>query len=265
METTNVSTPVDGWNAVTILAHIVALIAEHDRRYQQRFEDHEAHMGRAAESAERLRTEATLRLEQRFEGQVLAVRDALNAVEVMRHELELRHEQRFQGQERAVAVALDSVNKEFHEHLMQYTQETKAAQYVAEKAVAAALTSTTTAIDKQERATEMAITKQEIATEKRFEGVNEFRAQLADQAASFARRGEVEARFTSLTEKLETAVAQLNANVAALDRRTSDSFTALGSRLDLIKGSSQGYAALWGYLAGAIFLVIAIVSFLTRT
>ena len=264
METTNVSTPVDGWNAVTILAHIVALIAEHDRRYQQRFEDQAERSDQALEAHSRLRQEGSLRLEQRFEAQQAAVNNALATVEALRRELEMRHEQRFQAQETAVRVALDGVNKEFHEHLVQYQQETKAAQHVAEKAVAAALAATEKAIDKQERATELAITKQEIATEKRFEGVNEFRAQLADQATTFARKAEIDARFASLTEKVETAVAQLQANDTAQERRTTESFAALGSRLDLIKGNSQGYAALWGYVVGAVFLIIAVVSFVTR-
>ena len=58
-------------------------------------------------------------------------------------------------------------------------------------------------------ASEKAIIKAEIASERRFEGVNEFRAQLADQQATLARKAEVNIRFEALEKKLDTAVTQL--------------------------------------------------------
>jgi hypothetical protein len=48
-----------------------------------------------------------------------------------------------------------------------------------------------------------AVTKAEIATEKRFEGVNEFRKTLSDQAADFLSRKEYEATYTSLKDKMD--------------------------------------------------------------
>ncbi len=47
-----------------------------------------------------------------------------------------------------------------------------------------------------------AIVKAEVATEKRFEGVNEFRDTLRDQAATFITRDEVNARMASMTDKI---------------------------------------------------------------
>jgi hypothetical protein len=52
-------------------------------------------------------------------------------------------------------------------------------------------------------AAEKAIEKAEAATEKRFDSVNEFRAQLADQTASFATRESQEALMKSLTALIE--------------------------------------------------------------
>lgn len=52
-------------------------------------------------------------------------------------------------------------------------------------------------------ASEKAVTKAEMATEKRFDSVNEFRAQLKDQAALLIPREEANAKFTSLEEKIE--------------------------------------------------------------
>lgn len=49
---------------------------------------------------------------------------------------------------------------------------------------------------------EEAIRKSEAATEKRFDGVNQFRAQLADQNATFARTEVMDAKFTSMDQRI---------------------------------------------------------------
>jgi len=186
--------------------------------------------------------ETDRRYEQRFIAQERAIAVATGTITGLLEERDRRYEERFQAQQEALTVALAVVNKEFHEHIIQVRDETTAALAASEKA----------------------ITKAEVASEKRFEGQNEFRAQLSDQAATFARRSEVSQSVAALAEKAEIAVAANAAAIAALDRRTTDSFASIGSRLDLIKGSSQGMTALWGILVGAVFLVIAVVSFLTR-
>lgn len=56
---------------------------------------------------------------------------------------------------------------------------------------------------------ERAIQKAEIAAEKRFEAMNEFRGQLADQQATLVRKAEVDLRFDALDKKVDAAVAQL--------------------------------------------------------
>ncbi len=61
-------------------------------------------------------------------------------------------------------------------------------------------------------AADKAVTKAEMAAEKRFEGVNEFRAQLADQNQSFARKQEVDYRFAALEDKMNTAISALDVN-----------------------------------------------------
>lgn len=80
----------------------------------------------------------------------------------------------------------------------------------SEKAVQAALTSA-----------KEAVLKAESATEKRFESVNEFRAQLSDQAHSFMPRAEYDARHESLVAATEL----------------------LASRLDRIEGHSEGLSS----------------------
>src|ERR1035437_7368139 len=77
--------------------------------------------------------------------------------QVLGNERNLRYQQRFDAQEKALHVALEA----------------------AKEAVSAALL-----------AADRAISKSESASERRFESVNEFRAQLADQAATFMPRAE---------------------------------------------------------------------------
>lgn len=86
-------------------------------------------------------------------------------------------------------------------------------------------------------AAEKAVSKAESASERRFEAVNEFRQTLSDQAATFMVRAEFEAFRESYAERL----------------------TGLMARIDKAEGRSSGAGALWGYLAGAIGVLVAIV------
>ena len=75
-------------------------------------------------------------------------------------------------------------------------------------------------------ASEKAIGKAEAANEKRFDSVNEFRAQLADQAATFMRADVADARF------------------AAVENKTDQQDT----RLDLLHGKGAGIGQAWQVL-----------------
>lgn len=86
-------------------------------------------------------------------------------------------------------------------------------------------------------ASEKAILKAETATERRFESVNEFRAQLASQTASFMPREVAEARFD-----------QHAARIAELDKKASAA-----------AGKSAGVSASVGLMIGASAVVISIV------
>jgi hypothetical protein len=84
-------------------------------------------------------------------------------------ERDLRYQQRFDAQQEALNAAL----------------------LAAKEAVQTALT-----------AAEKAVIKAETAAERRFESVNEFRAQLSDQANTFMPRAEAEQRIGVLGESL---------------------------------------------------------------
>ncbi len=89
-----------------------------------------------------------------------------------------------------------------------------------------------------------AITKADIATEKRFEGVNEFRAALSDQAQHFVTRD----ALIALSDKLD---AQINRNREDLD--------ALSQRIDLREGQHEGSRVTTGYLVTATTIAIGII------
>lgn len=128
--------------------------------------------------------------EQRFTAQEAAVTAAIQAVRELHTavlaERDDRYGQRFDAQEKALVLALANVDREFHERIRQVQEETRVAMAAAEKA----------------------ITKAEIATEKRFDAVNEFRAQQADVIATFARKSEIDQRIAGLAEKLDSIMEQ---------------------------------------------------------
>ncbi len=84
-----------------------------------------------------------------------------------------------------------------------------------------------------------AVLKAETATERRFESVNEFRAQLTDQAATFITRRE----FEQVTGRIGDFA----------DRREVDD---LKSRLDIIAGRSAGQFAFMTIGLAVLTLVV---------
>lgn len=107
---------------------------------------------------------------ERFDSQLAAIRDLMR-------ESDTRYEQRFIAQQEAIQAAL-----------LAQKEAVQAALIAADRAVA----------------------KAETASEKRFEGVNEFRGQLADQAAQLMPRSEAEARIQAMADKLSEVVDRVN-------------------------------------------------------
>jgi hypothetical protein len=112
-----------------------------------------------------------------LEAQAAVVAAMKNANDRLLAEMDLRYQQRYDSSDKALSAAL----------------------LAAEKAVQTALL-----------AAKEAVLKAEVAAERRFEAVNEFRGQLADQASSFMPRNEhvvemagVDARITRLDETIK--------------------------------------------------------------
>lgn len=71
-------------------------------------------------------------------------------------------------------------------------------------------------------AADKAVTKAEIATEKRFEGVNEFRATLADQALRLIPREEAQSKFDNLQKDLAAIAKEVQDRRNAVSDRQQD-------------------------------------------
>lgn len=112
----------------------------------------------------------------------------------------------------------------------------------SEKAVSAALAAADRAVAAAMAAQEKAVTKAEVASDKRFEGVNEFRAQLADQQRTFMPRAEVDVLLGALGEK----VSKLEGLVADQASRQI--------------GKVAGY----GWVVGLIMFALAVYGFFRR-
>lgn len=157
----------------------------------------------------------------------------------------------------AVAALSRSMDQQFtmysallDERYQTQQRQVDAAFLAQSTAMATALTAAERAVAASREATEKAIDKAEIATEKRFGSVNEFRGQLADQAATMLTRNEANAVIAGLADKLNVLAIRLN----ELELRIT-------SRLELSKGEKAGheatYAAIYA-LAGFVAVVISI-------
>jgi hypothetical protein len=115
----------------------------------------------------------------------------------MMTEKDVRDQQRFDAQQLALRDALTA----------------------QEKAVNAALT-----------AAEQAVQKAESAAEKRFDAVNEFRAQLADQAQTFMPRNEAQVLIDGQTDKITALEIRLNNLGISIERINANSAGAGAQR-----------------------------------
>lgn len=133
-------------------------------------------------------------------------------------ESDLRYQQRFEAQSKALEAAFLA---------QQMAMQTALA--AAKEAVVAALA-----------AADRAVAKAEGASEKRFEGVNEFRAALADQQRTLMPRSEVEVTIKAISERL----------------------SALKDTVDARTNERRGLTGGWGYAVGAIGFLLALWTFL---
>jgi hypothetical protein len=105
-------------------------------------------------------------------------------------------------------------------------------------ALQAALAAAKELVSNAQSAADRAVQKAEIASDKRFEGVNEFRAQLADQQRTLMPRAEVEVLLKAITDRVKA--------VEILQSQSS------GTKIGITEG--------WGWAVGVVGLVLFVVS-----
>jgi len=112
---------------------------------------------------------------------------------------------------------------------------------------------------------EKAVGKAETAAERRFESVNEFRAQLSDQATRFVTRVEAETAHNAILDRLAEQAKVVNNTVPRAEwnaghERLIEQVKEIANRLTGIEGRSRGLAAGWGYLVAGVGLVATIIT-----
>lgn len=133
-----------------------------------------------------------------------------------------------------------------------YATQTKALDAAfasAEKAVQAALA-----------AAETAVAKAEAASDKRFDAVNEFRGQLADQSRTFITRDESLSRHDRSAEAMAEMSKRHDNETRLMRERVDRDIALINSRLDLGQGRSTGIDKAWGYVVGVVGVVGGIIA-----
>ena len=137
------------------------------------------------------------------------------------------------AQQRAVEVALGQLEQRIQAVQNQAADRIDAMRREAKAALSAA---------------ELAISKSEVATERRFESVNEFRAQLSDQVRLFMPREVAEARIDDLRRTSDGRLEEIRSRMDVMQ-----------ARLDQASGSSAGTSRSIGYMLTALGLTLSII------
>jgi len=106
---------------------------------------------------------------------------------------------------------------------------------------------------------EKAIAKADTATEKRFDAVNEFRAQLSDQTSTFLPRNEYTVQHKSMEEKIDAVEANLTARIEQNNKASLDSIADLKDSRTLTKGRGEGISATVAYMIAGVGVVCTII------
>ena len=200
---------VSGWTVDTLHQMMRAILAERDRR----FDEATAHQqSEWHEHLEQARREVTA---------------ALTAADKAVAEVDRRHSEQFLSLERMVMARFDAE----HDLLTNLARERQ------------------TAINAAFAAQQAAVSKAEIATEKRFESVNEFRAQLTDQAGRFVTRNETDSVISAVRSEMQSAAD-----------RNAERIQEIANRMNRSEGKGAGLNAGWIYLLGALAAIGTLVS-----
>jgi hypothetical protein len=99
---------------------------------------------------------------------------------------------------------------------------------------------------------ERAVSKADAATEKRFDGQNEFRDQLRDQAATFMPRAEYDRAHNDLVERVDQMRGAFTDRLAQLDLAVRTGTVGTEQR-------RAGSDAAWAYVVGGVGVAVGVV------
>jgi|KBSMisStandDraft_5_1062788.scaffolds.fasta_scaffold71001_6 hypothetical protein len=131
---------------------------------------------------------------------------------------------------------LDTLEEFLSSKISALSNFTTAESRASKEAVAAALEAVKEQSNAAMQAAAKAIDKAELATERRFEGVNEFRQTLSDQARTFMNREEYAIGHRALEQKVDD----------------------LKARMDSGEGKSTGIGQSWGLIVGAVGIIYGV-------
>jgi hypothetical protein len=104
------------------------------------------------------------------------------------------------------------------------------------------------------------------ALNKRFDGVNEFRAQLADQAKTFGTRDQIDAvnsrilEQTKIDDALASRIAVIESSGTATSRSNTTDIQHLSDRIGAIENKDVGQNQAWGVGLAAAGLLFGFIS-----
>lgn len=101
---------------------------------------------------------------------------------------------------------------------------------------------------------EKAVLKAEAANERRFEAVNEFRAQLNDMISRLLPRGEAEARINSIGEKIDSVGMRLT----AIEARTAGASSATVEAREVRNSGNSQTGLLTAMIVGGIGVLVGV-------
>lgn len=96
-----------------------------------------------------------------------------------------------------------------------------------------------------------AVLKAELANDKRFDGVNEFRAALDNQQRTLIQRSEVDVLFRGLDSK-----------IAAIEKGLEEKITGVTKQQDAQIAERMGLKGGWGYAVGVVGFVLTLATLL---
>lgn len=105
-----------------------------------------------------------------------------------------------------------------------------------------------------------AVTVANTANEKRFESINEFRGQLADQAGTFLPRSEAQVVADGFNEKVQSLETRLNQMILSIERINAAQSGANSERAE-IRDRSVSMQTLIGTVIGVVVFVIVVAGF----